>query len=89
LLIQIYYQTHVTHEFIGYFVGLDETNICLLFSRLQPILAKHLHIEKDRTLTDKAIEKLLMDVTEQPIQRPRDKNNRKRYYSSNEEAPYT
>jgi len=81
LLLLLYYRAYVTHEFIGYLVGLDETNVCRLFARIEPIIAKHLHIKKDRTLTQESVLSLLVDVTEQTIQRPKSKKNRKNYYS--------
>ena len=70
ILILIYYRCYVTHEFIGYFVGLDETNICRLFARIEPLIAQKVHIKKDRSLTEEVVSILLTDVTEQPIQRP-------------------
>lgn len=81
ILILIYYRCYVTHEFIGYFVDLDETNICRLFARIEPLIAQKVHIKKDRSLTEEAVSTLLTDVTEQPIQRPKSKNARKSCYS--------
>jgi len=81
ILLLLYYRAYVTHEFIGYLIGLDETNVCRLFGRLEPILAKHVHIKKDRTLSEETVLSLLVDVTEQPIQRPKSKKERKQYYS--------
>ncbi len=80
-LLLIYYRTYATHEFLGYFVGLDNSNICRLFKRLEPLVARKIHIQKDRTLTHDKIEELLLDVTEHPIQRPQNKSDRKQYYS--------
>ena len=81
ILIFLYYRCYLTHEFIGYFVGLDETNICRLFARIEPLIAGQVHIKKDRTLTEEAVSTLLTDVTEQPIQRPKNKKAGKSYYS--------
>ena len=81
LLLLVYYRSYATHEFLGYFAGLDDSNVCRLFRRLEPLVARHIHIKKDRTLTDDKIAQLLLDVTEQPIQRPQNKKARKRYYS--------
>lgn len=77
----IYYRTYITHEFIGYFVGLDDSNICRLFQKLEPLVARTIHIKKDRTLTQDKVAELLLDVTEQPIQRPKKNTARKKYYS--------
>jgi hypothetical protein len=62
-------------------VDLDEANICRLFTRIEPLIAQKVHIKKDRSLTEEAVSILLTDVTEQPIQRPKNKQARKSYYS--------
>lgn len=80
-LLLIYYRTYVSHEFLGYFVGLDNSNVCRLFQRLEPLVAKKIHIKKDRTLTEDKVRELIIDATEQPIQRPKKSQPRKRYYS--------
>jgi hypothetical protein len=77
----IYYRTYVTHEFLGHLCGLHNSNICRLFKKLEPMLGKRLAIKKDRTLTPDVILKLLVDVTEQPIQRPKKAGKRKQTYS--------
>lgn len=79
LALMLYYRTYITHEFIGYLMGLDDSNICRLFKRLEPFLARRITITKDRTLTQEEIIKILADVTEQPTQRPTKKQ--RKYYS--------
>ena len=76
LLILLYYRTYITHEFLGYFVGLDKTSICRLFARIEPLIAKYIHIKKCKRLTEKEVHRLLIDATEQPIQRPKKKAKR-------------
>jgi hypothetical protein len=72
---------YITHEFIGYLFGMHNCNISRLFKRLEPMLAKKLTIKKDRSLTQDEVIKILADVTEQPIQRPSTKSQRKQTYS--------
>jgi hypothetical protein len=79
LALLLYYRTYITHEFIGYLMGLDNSNICRLFKKLEPIVARKITITKDRTLTQEEIIKILADVTEQPTQRP--KKKQKKFYS--------
>lgn len=79
LALLLYYRTYITHEFIGYLVGLDNSNVCRLFKRLEPLMAKKIVIKKDRTLTQDEVIKILVDVTEQPTQRP--KRKQKKFYS--------
>ncbi len=50
LLLMMYYRTYVTHEFLGYFVGLDDSNVCRLFKRLEPLVAKHIHLKTTQNL---------------------------------------
>jgi transposase len=77
----MYYRCYITHEFLGYLFNLHNSNICRLFKILEPIVAKKIHIEKDKTLTKEIVEQLIVDVTEQPIQRPKNKKKQKEYYS--------
>lgn len=75
----IYYRTYITHEFIGYLFNLHNSNICRLFKKLEPMLARKITIKKDRSLTKEKILEIIADVTEQPTQRP--KKKQKKYYS--------
>lgn len=81
LALLMYYRTYVTHEWLGCLFGLHNANICRLFKKLEPMVAKVIHIKKDRSLTPEKILKLLADVTEQPIQRPLAKKKNKSHYS--------
>lgn len=81
LALFLYYRTYITHEFIGYLVGLHNANICRLFKKLEPLVAKKITIKKDRSLTQEEIIKILVDVTEQPTQRPKKKSKQKKHYS--------
>jgi hypothetical protein len=81
LALCIYYRTYIAHEFIGYLFGLHNTNICRLFKKLEPLVAKKFTIKKDRTLTQEEVLKLLADVTEQPTQRPSKKKKNMQTYS--------
>lgn len=75
----IYYRTYITHEFLGYLVGLHNSNISRLFKVLEPLMAQKIKIEKDKRLTEDEVIKILADVMEQPTQRP--KKRQKRLYS--------
>lgn len=75
----IYYRTYITHEFIGYLFNLHNSNICRLFKKLEPMLARKITIKKDRSLKKEKILEIIADVTEQPTQRP--KKKQKKYYS--------
>ncbi|MBK2297325.1 transposase family protein [Francisella philomiragia] len=81
LLVLIYYRCYMTMEFLGYLLNLDESNVCRLLKRVELLLVKKIHIKKDRTLTGEKVEQLLIDATEQPIQRPKKAKRRKLSYS--------
>jgi len=81
LLVLVYYRTYMTQEFLGYLIGLDESNVCRLLKRVELLIVKKIHIKKDRTLTGERVEQLLIDATEQPIQRPKKSKRRKLNYS--------
>ena len=79
LCVLIYYRTYITHSFLGYLFNLHNSNICRLIKKVEPLLAKKITITKDRSLTMEKVLKLLVDVSEQPTQRP--KRKQKRTYS--------
>lgn len=52
-----------------------------LIATLRAVRGEKIHIQKDRTLTEDHIDRLLTDVIEQLIQRPKNQQACKRYYS--------
>ena len=86
LCLMIYYRTYITHTFLGYLVGLHNSNICRLFKKMEPLLVKKITIKKDRNLTPEKILKLLADVTEQRRQSAKDPKKRKKFYSGKKKA---
>lgn len=81
LCVLIYYRTYISHPFLGFLFNLHNSNICRLLKKMEPLLAKKITIKKDRTMTPERILKILADVTEQPIQRPKDSKKGKKSYS--------
>jgi len=79
LALLIYYRTYISYEFLGYCLGLDQSNICRLFKKLEPLIAGRLGIKKDRSLTVDKVEQLLIDASEQEIRRPQNKKSAKRH----------
>ena len=70
LCVLMYYRTYVSHVFLGYLFNLHNSNICRLLRKMEPLLAKKISIKKDRSLTADKVLKILVDVSEQPTQRP-------------------
>lgn len=81
LCVILYYRSYMTHRFLGYLFNLHNANICRLLKKMEPLLARKVTIKKDRTLTPERILKILADVTEQPMQRPKESKKRKKSYS--------
>lgn len=79
MLLLIYYRSYISQEFLGYLFGIDDSRVCRLIKRLEPLLARVVAIRKDRHLSQKEVENLIIDATEQPIERP--KKKQKQYYS--------
>ena len=70
LLVLIYYRFYVSFQFLEMLFDLDESNICRHIQKIEPILASAVKINKNRELTQSALETILIDATEIPIQRP-------------------
>jgi hypothetical protein len=79
LMLLLYYRSYITQEFVGYLFGLDKSNVCRIISKLEPILAKVMAITKEKKLSMKEVESLIVDAFEQPIERP--KKGQKDFYS--------
>jgi DDE superfamily endonuclease len=79
LMLLLYYRSYITQEFVGFLFGIDDSRVCRIIQKLEPLLAKIMAISKDRKLSKEEIENLIIDATEQPIERP--KKGQKPYYS--------
>jgi hypothetical protein len=79
LMLLLYYRTYTTQIFIGFLFNLDDSRVCRLIRVLEPILASVIHLEKSKKLSQEEVESLMIDATEQPIERP--KKGQKSYYS--------
>jgi IS5 family transposase len=79
LMLLLYYRCYITHEFIGFLFNIDPSRVCRLIKRLEPLLATIMAIPKVKVLSQQEAESLILDVTEQPIERP--KKGQKAYYS--------
>jgi hypothetical protein len=79
LMLLLYYRTYTTQLFIGFLFNLDDSRVCRLIKKLEPILASVIHLEKNKKLSQAEVESLIIDATEQPIERP--KKAQGSYYS--------
>jgi transposase len=79
LMLLLYYRSYVTQMFVGYLFGLDDSRVCRIIQKLEPLLAKVMAIPKEKYLSQEEVEATLVDATEQPIERP--KKGQRAYYS--------
>ncbi|CAO5673772.1 MAG: IS5 family transposase ISCaa6 [Holosporales bacterium] len=75
LVLLLYYRSYITQEFVGFLFGLDKSQVCRIIKRLEPLLAKVFSIKKARSLSKEEVEELIIDATEQPIERPKKKRH--------------
>lgn len=81
LIMLIYYRCYVTQEFMGFFYNVDKSAICRAIQRIE-LLAKPLFgVKREPHVSRKEAEALIIDCTEQPIQRPGGDAVQKRHYS--------
>jgi len=79
LMLLLYYRSYTTQIFIGFIFGIDDSRVCRNIQRLEPILAKVMAITKTRHLSQEEIEEIIIDATEQQIERPQ--KGQKAFYS--------
>jgi len=71
LMLLIYYRTYVTHAFLGFLFGLDDSAVGRNINPLQPLLAGIFRIPERRVgLGEDEIRELFFDATERPTRRP-------------------
>jgi hypothetical protein len=80
LMLLIYYRTYVTHAFLGFLFGIDDSAVGRNINPLQPLLAGIFRIPERRVeLDEDEIRELFFDATERPTRRP--KRGQKEFYS--------
>lgn len=79
MMLLMYYRCYTSHAYLGFLFGIDDSRVCRLFKKLEPLLAIIVAIRKERHLSQEEVETLIIDATEQPIERP--KRRQKEYYS--------
>jgi len=78
MMMLIYYRTYSTQIQIGFMFGLDDSRVCRIIKKIEPLVAKLVAIKKNRALSYEEAAQLI-DVTEQVIERP--KKGQKQYFS--------
>ncbi len=81
LIMLIYYRCYVTQEFIGFFYHVDKSAICRAIKRLELIARPLFGVKREPRISRSEAEAIIIDCTEQPIQRPGDDEVQKKHYS--------
>jgi hypothetical protein len=79
LLTMNYLRHYMTLAQLGKNFGISESYACKIYHRISSILINVLDMNNRKELLNRTIEAILIDVTEQPIERP--KKKQKAYFS--------
>ena len=79
LVLLVLYRCHITQDFLGLLYGVDKATICRSLRRIEPLARRVLGVKRAIKVTEEEARALLIDATEQRIERP--KRCQKRYYS--------
>ena len=89
----MYYRLYITHTLSGFLFNLDQSNVYRDIRHIEPLVKRCIPLPERlyniirRLRTVEEVKKYLpefkafIDVTEQEIQRPKDKNKKRNYYS--------
>ena len=81
LIMLLYYRCYVTQEFIGFFWKVDRSVICRAIQRVETHAQKLFGVRRDPKITRRGAEALIVDCTEQPIERPGEDAVQRAHYS--------
>jgi hypothetical protein len=70
LIMLIYYRCYITQEFLGFFYNVNKSAICRAIQRIEKLVRPLIGVERKPKISRKEAEALIVDCTEQPIQRP-------------------
>lgn len=73
LVLLILYRCAITQDFLGLLYGVDKAAISRALHRIEPIVAAVFGVKRSIRVAREEAEALIVDATEQPIQRPRRK----------------
>jgi hypothetical protein len=81
LVLLLYYRCYVTQEFLGLFYRVDRSAICRAIQRIEAEVKPLFALRREPRVSRREAEALIIDCTEQPIQRPKDQATQKAHYS--------
>jgi hypothetical protein len=82
LMLLMYYRAYVTHAFLGFLFGVDDSSVGRNINPLQPLLAGIFRIPERRVeLREDEVRELFFDATERQVNRPGPGRGQRAYYS--------
>jgi hypothetical protein len=81
LIMLIYYRCYITQEFLGFFYNVNKSAICRAIQRTEKLARPLIGVEREPKINRKEAEALIVDCTEQPIQRPGTDVKQREHYS--------
>jgi hypothetical protein len=81
LVLLLYDRCYVTQEFIGFVYQVDRSIICRAIQRIEGPVQRLFGIRREPQISRVEAEALIIDCTEQPIQRPEDDATQRAHYS--------
>ena len=83
LLLLVYYRTYTRHLFLAQNFHVDEATVSRSIRRIMPLAERILKIKPEKLLSENELQLLIVDATEQCIERPK---NQRDYYSGKKHA---
>lgn len=73
LVMLILYRCHITQDFLALLYGVDKATVCRSLRRIEPLAKRVLGVKRKIRVNEEEAQALLIDATEQPVQRPQHK----------------
>lgn len=81
LVTLIYYRCYITQEFLGFFYNVDRSAICRAIQRTEALAQPLFGVKHAPKINRKEAEAMIVDCTEQPIERPCNNAVQREHYS--------
>ena len=81
LVMLIHYRCYVTQEFLGFFHNVDKSAVCRAIQRVEKLARPLFGVKREPRVGREEAEALIIDCTEQPVQRPGDDATQRAHYS--------
>ncbi len=81
LVMLVYYRCYVTQEFLGFFYKVERSAVCRAIKRTEAVVKPLYGVRRAPRLTRREAEAVIIDCTEQPIERPGEEAIQREHYS--------